>query len=369
MIYDYNGKSSAVDFLDGSFFTGNGTSMYPDQLSGGWLYGKGDCLFTLSEDHAKALENKETFRKAVHPVTPSPDSVLWYHPACTIPRSLCDRVWKRASSMAKADIIVIPEAEENYQTSGCAVFRKGNQIYILVRASKLGDDGPSVGMTFGELFDKWVSRIREVNLTSSNNMAVVESARSAVCEFTGTIVKMGRKSAYMIDVLDGIYPKVAFEKDVCALTNTDASPMTMEDITSYIEMLSASNSESRMHGLRTLAGSEYTLYPAITRYILLATRRHWINMKSKFPTTVSFMIDKYLSLNNWELEDGALRNVRHNEAPLAEKLADKMIREDLTMSVDRWKDRFPNMRITVNFDTSTQCVKYADEEDDGKKTV
>lgn len=257
---------------------------------------------------------------------PQKGETLFFDKACIIPRARCESQWKRTISLAKADVVVIPEPVRLYSNVRAVYVNEDTQsVYIMSYPDQL-HAMPVVGDPLRVVFDQHQGTISNEYQTKEEIRQKVDPALDAICIYVGPLVAYNERQQYILNVLDGLYPRIIYENQLLAALGTPEESFDAQFIESMMVMLNSNDKETVHHGMRILSNMDYGHYPSIARYILTETQRNWSAHKP-FNNGVKFMLDHLgVNENDWWKP---FKSVTPEEFSMAKELFEGIIRHEI----------------------------------------
>lgn len=274
--------------------------------------------------HKIALPDLPIFQEKIY--MPQKGETLYFDKACIIPRARCESQWKRTISLAKADVVVIPEPVKLFCRDRAVYVKEATQtVYIMDYPSSL-TVAPVVGDTLQTAFDLHQGTINKDYHEKEEVRQKVDEALDAVCIYVGPLIAYNDRQQYILNVLDGLYPRIIYENQLLAALGSPEESFDAQFIESMKVMLESKDKETVHHGMRILSNMDYGHYPSIARYILTQTQSNWAGHKP-FNNGVKFMLDHLgCGGNDWWQP---FKSVTPEEFSIAKELFEDIIRHEI----------------------------------------
>lgn len=257
---------------------------------------------------------------------PQKGETLYFDKACIIPRAKCESQWKRTISLTKADVVVIPEPVRLSDSERAVYVNEATQsVYIMSYPEQLGTL-PVVGDPLRVIFDQHQGTISKDYHDKEEVRQRVDPALDAICIYVGPLVAYNERQQYILNVLDGLYPRIIYENQLLAALGSPEESFDVQFIESMKVMLNSNDKETVHHGLRILSNMDYGHYPSIARYILTETQRNWYSHKP-FNNGIKFMLDHlgFSDTDWWK----PFKEVTPEEFSIAKELFEAIIRDEI----------------------------------------
>lgn len=305
---------------------------------------------------ADLLKNDPVIKDKLY--LPAPGEVLYFDKTCTIPRIKCEERWKRTIKPQNANVIVVPDLVNIYYEE-YAIFQNvtTRQIFLLRNARSLQFPA-MIGMTVGDLVQKNISSIDSNTIYQANIQTELSKARDAVCIYVGDLYKYPPKQQYIMDIIDGVYPRICFESMLLDNLGDEHNSFDEDTVSAIIDMLNSKDRESVHNGMRVLASLDYIHYPAVTKYILATSMDNWRNFKP-FNSAVKFMLESLGVARAYHIEP--FQNVSEQEFDLAKGILEKILIKNMQSALSLNQSR-TNLRIICPIDLHLEYPNRTSQE-------
>lgn len=306
------------------------------------------------------IKNNTNFR-SISELTP--ESKLYIHPDCTIPRAKVTQKYTKVLSPDKADFCVVPAIPNSINTELMAVFvnRKKMKAFF-IRPAQYYDKG-----LIKEQAPIICKNIALGTKVSDINPCLKESSIVERCDyncpelytqenwedylesslvFYGHAAKLSTKEHFMADVMYGTLTNLITEDDILASLGDESNELNRETYDSIKEMLNSSDKTVIGLGLKTLAELDYKKYHNTAIHLLCTSNKRWSNNKIRQNTSVKYMLK---TLNLWTYV-----NERYSKETTQEDfdMLKQVLHDNFENYVEDFKRSFINKYPFVNVEFS-----------------
>lgn len=293
----------------------------------------------------------------------TPESKLYIHPDCTIPRAKVTQKYTKVLSPDKADFCVIPAIPDNINTALTAVFvnrEKMKAFFIVTTMSwetgRCKPKAPTVcenialGTKVSDINPYLKgSSIEEKYCYSCPELYTQENWKdflNSSLVFYGHAATLSSKEHFMADVIYGNYKNLITEDAILASLGDESNELNRETYDSIKEMLNSSDETVIGLGLKTLAELDYKKYYNTTIHLLCTSNRRWCRNKIRQNTSVKYMLK---TLDLWRYI-----NERYSKETTQEDfdMFKQTLQEDFKSYVEDFKRSFTNKYPFANVEFS-----------------
>lgn len=263
---------------------------YSEYMINYGYYGSGTLFFCNKDIKKDVFRYKFTHPLYCdHPELLDTAKKLYVHQACRVSRSMMAEKYKRAVNPWAADAVVVPE----YDDSGInipfmSVFINSDaKICVIISAADESYIRQMSDIPIGTRFESLV-------ICNSMTSDVLDDVCEATLEYTGRIVHVPKDSIFY-DIMTNSFPvgKTVYEKTVQDSLGTEDNKMTLEALTSIMEMINSSDKDSQGAALKALSLMDYMHYPNSVKYILFQCRNKFMFNNATNSTSFKYMM-RYL---------------------------------------------------------------------------
>lgn len=293
----------------------------------------------------------------------TPESKLYIHPDCTIPRAKVTQKYTKVLSPEKADFCVVPAIPSNINTVLTAVFvNKEKMKAFYIQALRYWDRGHckhkalticeniALGTKVSDINPYLKgSSIEERSCYSCPELYTQENWKDFLessLVFYGHAAELSSKKHFMADVMYGTCKNLITEDAILASLGDESNELNRETYDSIKEMLNSSDETVIGLGLKTLAELDYKKYYNTAIHLLCTSGERWSSNKIKQNTNVKYMLK---TLDLWKLI-----NERYSKETTQEDfdMLKQVLHEDFKSYVENFKRSFTNKYPFANVEFS-----------------
>lgn len=293
----------------------------------------------------------------------TPESKLYIHPDCTIPRAKVTQKYTKVLSPEKADFCVVPVIPNNISTALTAVFINREKMKaFFIKAKMSWDKGrytrkaPTVcenialGTKVSDINPHLKgSSIEEMHYYSCPGLYTQENWKDFLDSslvFYGHAAEISSKEHFMADVMYGTLTNLITEDVILASLGDESNELNRETYDSIKEMLNSSDETVIGLGLKTLAELDYKKYYNTAIHLLCTSSGKWRGNKIRQNTSVKYMLK---TLDLW----GGI-NERYSKETTQEDfdMLKQVLHDDFENYVENFKRSFINKYPFANVEFS-----------------
>ena len=224
---------------------------------------------------------------------PTKGDTIYVHPNCTIPRALLNACFKKTLQPLNADYCVIPDNTKDVEAYYMVLFKNentGKYYFFIDTRNKISSELKGAPL---KDFSKAVLGSNAMNhITEEFN-----NAMESKLVFSGEVMAIHDKDYHIWDIACNKLCNVITERDVFKILETADRDFTLQNIQQFSEMLKSKEPDTVTTALRTMSFMDYDKYKNTVITVLKNSFSNWYRNKTKYLTSVSYMIKK-LQISN-----------------------------------------------------------------------
>lgn len=299
----------------------------------------------------------------------TPESTLWVHSNCNIPRAKVFQKYTRTIKPDKADFCIVPSFPKNLDIDTVAIFinKKKYKVYY-IKSEQSYINGVWQHVTPWKCANKDLNTsVLDINPSLKNSTIKEDTYYNPIMReiftqenwndflnstlmYYGYAILVPNKQSFIVDVLYKKYNNIVSEDALLSTLGDESNTFTKELCDNIKEMLSSTDTSIVELGLKTLAELDYKKFRNTAVNILCSVSARWYHTPIKRTASVSYML-KFLGL--WDrIYEKYSTTITQEDFELLQQLIDDEFHNTIKNMKNSFTLRFPFVNVDFNYNTS-----------------